>query len=72
MKRATLEAAENARTAMELFDLAAEMMQRVRGDATTRRTADAIARRCVRARNRLLPPLDRARAECHRKECGNG
>lgn len=61
-RRDPLDELEAARTAMEIFDLAAEMMSRVRGSASVQRAARQIGLRCVAERNRLLVPLNRARA----------
>lgn len=62
MKRDYRTVLEEARTAMELFDLASELMVRVRGSQATQMRAASIAEKCRFARNAQLRPLDAARS----------
>lgn len=53
---------EDAHTAMELFDLAMELVGRVRGSPETLRRAMSISEKCRLARNSQLRTYDAAKA----------
>jgi hypothetical protein len=57
-RKRALRQVQDAHTAMELFDAAVSLMERVRGNYRTQQAANRMARLLVRERSRQLKRLD--------------